>query len=387
MSLQPLGDMSVSHFLAHHWQSKPLVIRQAIPGFKGIVQIPELFELAARSDVESRVVARHGARWELRHGPIARRELARMPARNWTLLVQGVNLHLDAADRLLERFAFVPRARLDDVMVSYAAPGGGVGPHVDSYDVFLLQSEGRRRWRIGRARHAGLLPEAPISVLARFEPEQEWILEPGDMLYLPPGYAHDGVAVDACSTCSVGFRAPTTREIASALLARLEETLDARLPQRRYADRGARAAREPALVPGTMVDFARQAARLLRLADVDIETCLGEHLSEPKPQVSFDPPRPPLAARRFDRAVRTNGVYLDRRSIMLHRGGRCFINGDSFAMTRQEARPLRDLADARALPPGTAPAAELRKRLYGWYVHGWLHPGQAHGRGNRSGNP
>src|SRR6266567_5729015 len=149
-----------------------------------------------------------------------------MPESNWTLLVHGVNLHVAAADALLRRFAFLSYARLDDVLVSYAAPGGGVGPHVDSYDVFLLQGEGRRRWRLGcrmsgqtsRQRDLRLDPTLPAKILSRFRPEAEYILDAGDMLYLPPSYAHDGVAVDACTTYSIGFRAPTAQELATAFL-------------------------------------------------------------------------------------------------------------------------------------------------------------------------
>ncbi|MEO5700409.1 MAG: cupin domain-containing protein, partial [Casimicrobiaceae bacterium] len=197
MALGPLlGGISAAAFLRRHWQKAAHLARAAIPGFAGVLDRDALFALAARDDVESRLVQRTGARWSLAHGPFAVRTLRALPARNWTLLVQGVNLHVPAADALLRRFRFVPYARLDDLMVSYAAPGGGVGPHVDAYDVFLLQGFGRRRWRYGRQDDQAFRPGLPLRVLRRFKPTEDAILAPGDMLYLPPAYAHDGVALE-----------------------------------------------------------------------------------------------------------------------------------------------------------------------------------------------
>src|SRR5206468_11058205 len=141
------------------------------------------------------LVAQQRGRWQMKGGPFARRALPPVSQAHWTLLVQGVDLHDDRAHELLQRFAFVPQARLDDLMVSWASDGGGVGPHFDSYDVFLLQTHGQRRWRIGRAHDAKLDPNAPLKILRRFVPEQEFVLDAGDMLYLPPQWAHDGVAV------------------------------------------------------------------------------------------------------------------------------------------------------------------------------------------------
>src|SRR5437764_10972979 len=218
MRMQLLGGLSGEKFLSHIWQKQPLLVRKAIPGFKGVVQAPELFALSSRHDVESRLVSRRRGSWHLEQGPFSRTQIARLPRSGWTLLVHGLNLELPEADALLRRFRFLPYARLDDVMVSYAAAGGGVGPHFDSYDVFLLQGEGRRRWRVGRQRDLALKPDLPLKILARFRPEDEWLLGPGDMLYLPPAVAHDGIALDVCSTYSIGFRAPSAHEVAIAFL-------------------------------------------------------------------------------------------------------------------------------------------------------------------------
>ncbi len=203
-----LGGLSPRQFMRRHWHKAPLVVRQAMPGLAPLLTRSELFELASRDEVESRLIARKGDGWRMRRGPLARRALPPLGRAGWTVLVQGVDLHSQAVHELLQQFRFVPDARVDDLMISYASDGGGVGPHFDSYDVFLLQVEGRRRWQIGRLTDPELLPDLPLKVLSRFEPEEEYLLEPGDMLYLPPRWAHDGVAVGECMTCSIGFRAP-----------------------------------------------------------------------------------------------------------------------------------------------------------------------------------
>src|SRR5579859_142024 len=246
MRMQLLGGRSTKDFLSRYWQKKPLLIRDAIPGFNGVIQAPELFRLAGREDVESRIVQRRGGRWRLEHGPFSRAHFARMPRSAWTLLVQGGNLAHPAADALLRRFSFVPYARLDDLMVSYAAPGGGVGPHVDSYDVFLLQARGRRRWRLSRQKDFAFVAGLDLKILARFEPAEEWVLEPGDMLYLPPGVAHDGIAETECLTWSIGFRAPSDAELVAGFLDFLNER---RTPAGRYGDARSAPARHPGEMP------------------------------------------------------------------------------------------------------------------------------------------
>ncbi|HEY0200721.1 MAG TPA: cupin domain-containing protein, partial [Burkholderiaceae bacterium] len=219
-----LGGLSPQQFMSRHWQRKPLLVRQAVPGMRPLLDRAALFTLAAQDGVESRLVRLPG--WHLRHGPLARRALPALSQPGWTLLVQGVDLHDSRVHALMQRFRFVPEARLDDLMISYATDGGGVGPHFDSYDVFLLQVHGQRRWRIGRQKNFTLREDVPLKVLADFEPEQEFVLDPGDMLYLPPRYAHDGIAVGECMTYSVGFRSPTHGGLARELLARLAEDVD-----------------------------------------------------------------------------------------------------------------------------------------------------------------
>ncbi|MDO8370401.1 MAG: cupin domain-containing protein, partial [Polaromonas sp.] len=227
-----LAGLTPAQFMRRHWQKKPLLVRQAMPGFKPLLSRRELFDLAARKEVESRLVVQQPTGWRMKPGPFGPRSLPALSRPQWTLLLQGVDLHDRRAHELLQHFRFVPDARLDDLMISFATPGGGVGPHFDSYDVFLLQASGRRRWKIGRQKDLTLQEGVPLKILQNFEPEQEFVLEAGDMLYLPPRYAHDGLAepcpgddgkAQDCMTYSIGFRAPKRAELAGELLQRLAD--------------------------------------------------------------------------------------------------------------------------------------------------------------------
>src|SRR5512140_3938505 len=222
-ALPLLGGLSPQQFMKRHWQKKPLLVRGALPGFQPLLTRRNLFTLAARDEVESRLVACQQGRWRFRSGPFGPRTLPALSQSAWTLLVQGVDLHDQRAHDLMARFRFLPQARLDDLMISYATDGGGVGPHFDSYDVFLLQAQGRRRWRIGRQKDLTLRADVPLKILAHFDAQEEYVLEPGDLLYLPPRYAHEGVALGECQTCSIGVRAPGRGELVRELLQRLSD--------------------------------------------------------------------------------------------------------------------------------------------------------------------
>lgn len=371
--MQLLGGLTATQFLSQFWQRKPLLIRNAISDFKGVVQAPELFALAARPDVESRIVRRDRGEWTVRDGPISRAELRRLPRSDWTILVQGLNLELPAADALLRSFRFLPWARLDDVMVSYAAPGGGVGPHFDSYDVFLLQGEGRRRWSVAKPRDFELEPDAPLKIVRRFRAEREWLLGPGDMLYLPPGWAHDGVAVEPCFTYSIGFRAPSRGEIAREFLGFLQERIDLDRP---YSDRGERPPRHSAEIPAAMIRHAAAAVGGVRWRKRDIARFLGGFLSEPKPQIVFSPPRKPMAPARLAARCRVRGLRLDARSRMLFRGEDFFLNGERIQAPARARKVLARLADERSLPAGERVADPLPGLFHEWYRAGWLHVGE-----------
>ena len=339
----------------------------------------ELFALAGRDDVESRLIVHEPGRtagkkadsaptsgWRLEHGPLARRALPPLTQPAWTLLVQGLDLHVPAAHDLLTRFRFVPEARLDDLMISYATDGGGVGPHYDSYDVFLLQVHGKRRWRIGRLKDDSLLPDVPLKILSQFEAEQEWVLEPGDMLYLPPRWAHDGIAEGECMTCSIGFRAPDANGLAAELLVRLAENLDDARRQL-YRDPAQPATTEPGRMPVDLQAFAADAVMRALRDPLQLQAALGEILTEPKPKVWFELGDPlPEGA----------GVVLDARTRMMYDDKHLFANGDSWRAAGADARLLRRLADARRLDARAVAGAspEARELLDQWAEDGWLHP-------------
>ena len=218
MSFQ-LGDYSPEQFLAEFWQKKPCLIRQAIADFKPLLDADDLAGLACEEMAESRLISgtAKAADWEVRHGPFNDSDFSTLPDENWTLLVQDVEKHYAPLQALVQQFNFIPNWRLDDLMVSYAVTGGSVGPHVDQYDVFMLQAEGTRRWQIAESFDPELLEDCALNTLKQFHPEQEWILEPGDILYLPPNVAHHGVALEPGMTWSVGSRAPSGADLLQGL--------------------------------------------------------------------------------------------------------------------------------------------------------------------------
>lgn len=361
-----LGGLSPEAFMRRHWHKKPLLVRQAVPMDKPFVTRSDLFALAAGDAVESRLIVRRGRDWSLRHGPLPRRSLPSLSQAGWSLLVQGLDLHLDSAREMLERFRFVPDARLDDVMVSYATDGGGVGPHFDSYDVFLLQIHGVRRWRIGRLPDPQLQPGVPLKILTNFEPEQEWALQPGDMLYLPPRWAHDGIAEGECMTCSIGFRSAGLQELARELLQRALDAQESDDEDTIYRDPRQPATAEPGRIPAELQAFALDGLRRWLQGQGGFEVALGEVLSEPKPGVWFE------AGSSLDEA---HGVRLDRRTRMLHDRSHVYINGESFRAGGRDATLMRRLADRRELSARDTAAlsADARALVQQWSLAGWLH--------------
>ena len=362
---QMLGGMSPARFMQRYWQKKPLLIRNAFPGFQPLLTRPELFALAAQESVESRLIVHKPAGWQLRHGPFARTAFPPLKQKRWTLLVQGVDLHLDAAHDLLGRFRFVPDARLDDLMISWASDGGGVGPHFDSYDVFLLQASGQRLWRIGRQKDLSLEPDVPLKILSNFEPEQEHLLNPGDMLYLPPRWAHDGIAVgDDCMTYSAGFRVPQRGGLAGELLQRMaDEFEDSTL----YRDPGQEATDHPAAMPASLEAFAADALQCMLAERTSLACALGEVMTEPKPRVWFEEPVGPWQPG--------TALRLDRRTRMMYDSRHLFINGESFRAAGADARLMRVLADQRRLGAAQVrrASADAQALLKDWFEAGWLH--------------
>ena len=363
-----LAGLSPAQFMRRHWHKKPLLVRGAIPGMQPLLSRKQLFDLAARDDVESRVVAQTKGKWRFDRGPFARRALPPLSQSRWTLLVQGVDLHDDRAHELLQRFAFVPQARLDDLMISFATDGGGVGPHFDSYDVFLLQVEGERRWRIGRQKDLTLREDVPLKILANFEPEEEHVRGPGDMLYLPPRWAHDGIAQGDCQTYSIGFRSPQRGELARELLQRVAEDAADIAGNAIYRDAGQGAAARAGEIPAAMQSFALDAVQAAMRDPDAMARALGEYLTEPKADVWFD--------TRDEPAAIDGGVKLDRRTRMMYDARHVFINGEGLRAAGRDAKLMQVLADTRRLARAQIARAsgEAREVLADWVEAGWLHP-------------
>jgi 50S ribosomal protein L16 3-hydroxylase len=412
LPLQLLGNITPAEFMSKYWQKKPLLIRGAIAGFKPLLSREELFSLAEQDDVESRLIVENtsvktsgkGKKstpvWTMANGPFSEEatELPSLKKSNWTLLVQGVDLHDSQVHALKNQFRFAPDARLDDVMISFATDGGGVGPHFDSYDVFLLQAQGKRRWRIGKQKDLTLQKGVPLKILANFAPEQEFVLEAGDMLYLPPMYAHEGVAVAECMTYSIGFRAPAELELARELLQRFaDDTLedededegeDGEIEDKNdlageyianndskniankvlYKDAKQAAVVAPAQIPTELLHFARQAVEKA-MSDPDaLARNLGEYLTEPKAHVWFEEPE-------FDVVLtRQNRIELSPASQMMFDAKHIFLNGMSWRAAGKDAILMQRLANQRFLEP-----QDLLKASHGamallqeWADAGWL---------------
>ena len=426
LPLQLLGGITPAEFMSKYWQKKPLLIRGAIPGFTPLLSRDELFAMAEQEDVESRLIVENTnpkrkksePTWTMANGPFSEdaTELPPLKKNNWTLLVQGVDLHNQAAYELKNQFRFAPDARLDDLMISFATDGGGVGPHFDSYDVFLLQAQGQRRWKIGKQKDLTLQKNVPLKILAKFAPGQEFVLDAGDMLYLPPMYAHEGVAVGECMTYSIGFRAPAELELARELLQRFaDDTLEDEEEENDgdengefeyensalasefvadetikniaknaannsvnkvlYKDPKQAAVEAPALIPTALLDFAKHAVEKA-LSDPDaLARNLGEYLTEPKANVWFDEPEPDSEEDII--LTRQNRVDLHPRSQMLFDARHIFLNGESWRAAGADAKLMQKLANQRFLEPKDLMKPNMASDgamalLQEWADAGWL---------------
>lgn len=364
-----LGGLSVNEFLREYWQKKPLLIRQAIPGFKGLLSPQQLIDLACSDDAQARLITHKRKQWQLQHGPFETEDFSGLGKSLWTVLVQGVNHTQPQAAELIKQFNFIPHARLDDLMVSYAPKGGGVGPHFDPYDVFLLQGHGHRRWQISQQKDRTLMEGAPLRILQNFVVEEEWVLEPGDMLYLPPQCAHNGIAEDDCMTYSIGFRTPSCQELAEQFLVYMQDRV---CVKGMYADPGLKAQPHPAEISTDMLKQVEHAIQQISWGKRDIADFLGSYLSEPKPHIFFDPPAKPLSFERFEQAMKLKGIALDLKTQMLCHDETVFINGTAYPVKKTAYRILRELADSRQLPATADLPAAAAELLYQWYTDGYI---------------
>lgn len=386
-----LGGLSAELFMRHYWQKRPLLVRQAFPGIKPPLSNADLKRLARQDDVESRLIWRDQGQWKMKSGPISK--LPSRQQRDWTLLVQSIDLHSDAASQLMHQFNFIPSARLDDLMASIATEGGGVGPHFDSYDVFLIQAQGTRRWKFSQQKELGLVPDLPLKILAHFEPQDDVVLEPGDMLYLPPHAAHDGIALSSdCMTLSVGFRAPQAGALAQGMLEAAAEQIAARngagyglfadppLPgpklDQHYKDPSQPATDQDGKMPELLIKATLDAVQKIKFDRALATRYLGCWLTEPHPMAMFDSPE--TAETLVQTVFDTQGAgqwRLDRRTRMLFDGTSVYINGELVPI--KSNRFLEVLANHRVLTiaPDDRPKIPMAclSQMAQWIEDGWVH--------------
>ncbi|OHX19339.1 cupin domain-containing protein [Chromobacterium sphagni] len=364
-----LGGMSPEQFLAEYWHKKPLLIRGALTEVGPHVDFSVLSQLAQRDDAESRLIECRQGRWHLERGPFRAARFRKLAETDWTLLVQGVNHHLPHIDEILWRFNFIPYARLDDLMISYAPPGGTVGPHFDAYDVFLLQVGGSKRWQISSQHDDDFIEDAPIRVLKDFRMEQEFVLEHGDMLYLPPRYAHHGVALEPGMTYSIGFRAPPAQELATQFLVYLQDRvcLDGV-----YADPDLKLQAEPARIGEEMIEQVSGLLSQIRWDKATVCDFLGHYLTEPKAHVFYDGPKEELDEEAFIEALAAQGLELDRKSQILFCDACVYCNGEKVAAEDGDFDHWRQFANHRRLAAGEY-SADMLASLYDGYLSGYWH--------------
>ena len=378
------GGISPHLFMERYWQKKPLFVRGAIPAFSlakqnsedldSPISASELIALATQDGVESRLIKANP--WSFDAGPFTKKTIPALNKSNWTLLIQGVEAHHPAAAKILSWFRFIPDARLDDLMISIAGIGGGVGPHFDSYDVFLIQMSGRRRWQISQQKDLSLSPNLPLKILQRFKPDHDWILEPGDMLYLPPHIAHDGVALDTgCQTWSVGFRSPSFKELLQEGLWRLAESLED-MPEleQKFADPRQKASLNAEQLPEDLIKQITVKLRGLKLDQVDrFLPGITAYLSEPKQQAFFEGPEKPLNAIHFSKQLGSMRLLPNPQTRILSLGKEVFCNGENVSQGQLKdiAQAWRTLSAKKALLD-TKLQASAQSSLYVAYLAGWL---------------
>ena len=378
------GGISPDQFMARYWHKKPLLIRGAIPAFTLSAQEgmpldspipgPDLLKYALQDYVESRLVK--SKPWSFDQGPFAKKDIPSLEKPNWTLLFQGMEAHHPAAAKILSWFRFIPDARLDDLMISIAGIGGGVGPHFDSYDVFLIQMSGRRQWRISQQKDLSLNTDLPLKILQNFTVEHEWTLEPGDMLYLPPHVAHDGIALDSgCQTWSVGFRSPSFKELLQEGLWRLAESLED-MPglDKKFADPGQRASNQPEQLPHELIAQLERKLKDLKLDQISqFLPGITAYLSEPKQQAFFSGPDNPLSAAQFTRKLTTQALFPHPQTRILAQNRDVYCNGELVTkdQSAQVQKAWYSLASEKSLIckslKGVADSS-----LYEAYLSGWL---------------
>ena len=335
----PFGDISVETFLQEYWQKKPLLIRNAFPDMEAPVGADELAGLACEEDVEARLVIQgpEDDQWELKHGPFNEDTFAALPEDNWTLLVQAVDHWVPEANDIVEQFRFIPNWRYDDLMVSFASQGGGVGPHYDNYDVFLIQTQGKRRWEVGGFfdQNSPRRPDMPVMIIPDWEAENTWVLEPGDMLYIPPQVGHNGVSEsDDCMTYSVGFRAPSHAEILRSFTDFVGEKLTS---ESRYTDPDLKLQDNPGQIEADSLQQVRDIFNQYLNDDAQLSKWLGEFVTDPKYPDLDQAPEDEISLEQLQETLTDGDLLLSRNEgsrfsffQLPENRVRLFVDGESF---------------------------------------------------------
>lgn len=351
--------MSVEEFLRDYWQKRPLLIRQAIPNFESPISPDELAGLACEDHVESRIIMEKGGKtpWQLRNGAFTEKDFSRLPQTHWTLLVQEMNRHVPEIADILDLFNFVPSWRVDDLMVSYAPQHGSVGPHIDSYDVFLLQAKGLRRWQISRE-VGEFLPDLDLRILKKFQAEETWILAPGDMLYLPPNVAHHGVALEDCMTFSIGFLAPTHTEMLNDYVQHVTTQMDKDL---RYTDPELTLPKDNGEITSQALEKIQQIIRGLSLDNHSINQWFGQFISQSRGGNDYECPDPEFDSIEWLEEYKGAGFMRRAARMMFMRDGEnvtLFAEGQAIPLSPSLAFAAPLLSQQRDFP-----FADLEKPL------------------------
>lgn len=349
-------------FLRTHWQKKPLLVRNAFPGFVDPIEPDELAGLSCEEGVESRIVREKGGKhpWEVTWGPHPESRFRKLPEKGWTILVQEVNRWVPDAAMLLEPFSFVPNVRVDDVMVSYATPGGSVGAHVDSYDVFLVQGRGKRRWKWGTkpVQDARFKEGLDLRILKSFTPDEDEVLGPGDMLYLPPGFAHHGIAVTECLTWSIGFRAPRTDEMWKDFVAHATNPALLEDPPLTPG--------EPGAIPPAMLARVRKAIRALDTSDEAIDRWFAQFSTRLKPGHEMSAG---TAVDQISRSEEGRFAFLPKKS-----GVWLYVGGEEIDVPARAADLAKRICSARRFDTLTAKNRDEAALLETLFAMGALVP-------------
>jgi len=342
-----LNDLTPQQFLDQYWQKKPVIIRQGISDFNNPISPDEFAGLAMEEQVESRLVWQEDGKWQAQHGPFE--DYSHLGDKDWSLLIQGVDHWDEQVGELIRPFRFLPNWRIDDVMVSYATPGGGVGPHVDNYDVFIIQGSGKRHWQVGSNDELKeVIAHSALLHVEKFSPIIDVELLPGDILYIPPGFPHQGVALEESMSFSVGFR--TSSKI--SLLSNLADfMIDQQLGNEMVVDPERQTTTTPGLIPQQDVAKLQQAMRSLLEDETALTAFLGSHLSAAKHELAIDPDLEPITEQDFL-------DYFTQENLLIRLGGlRClyfdpelavssiYINGEAFTLSNQYAQGMKLLAD------------------------------------------